>query len=107
LIPENTTGRREEVRGTKKTKQRISVFLTCNADGSEKLEAMVIGRAATPVAFRQAGFVGAKRKNLSVAYRYNSKAWILSGIWYQYLGDLNRKMASQGRRIVLVTDNCP
>jgi len=72
-MPENTTGRKEEVRGTKKTKQRISVFLTCNADGSEKLEAMVIGRAATPVAFcqaryvepvafRQAGYVERRRK---------------------------------------------
>jgi len=81
-MPENTIGRKEEVRETRRTKLRISVFLTCNADGSEKLETMVIGRAATPVAFRQAGYVGEK-KNLPVAYHHNSKAWMLSGIWYQ------------------------
>lgn len=95
------------IRGTKKQKQRITVFLVCNADGSEKLDATVIGHAETPIASRQAGFLGTRKGNLPVTYRHNQKAWMLSGIWYEFLGNLNRKMRLEGRRIALITDNCP
>ena len=54
LRPENTISRRQEVRGTKKNKRRISVFLVTNADGSKKLDLIVIGCAKTPQAFKNA-----------------------------------------------------
>jgi len=42
-----------------------------------------------------------------MTYRYNRKAWMLSGIWYEYLRKLNDKMRIQGRKIILITNNCP
>ena len=49
LVPDHTICREQDTpRGTKRQKLRISVFLTVNADGSEKRKPMVIGRAATP-----------------------------------------------------------
>ena len=102
-MPENTIERREEVRGTEKTKQADLSIFTGNAKGSEDLEALFIGRTATPVAFLQTASVGEKRRNLPAAYRHNSTAWMSSAIYYQHLGVLNLKMASQGRRIVLIT----
>ena len=80
------------------------MFLTCNADGSEKLPPMVIGRAATPKAFRAAKV---NPNNLPVLYKHNKRAWMLSGLWYEYLGALDKEMKKQGRRILLITDNCP
>lgn len=65
---------------------------------------MVIGRANMPDAFRHAHI---NKDNLPVVYRYNKKAWMLSGLWYEYLTDLNKEMARLKRRIILVTDNCP
>lgn len=89
------------IRGTKKQKQRITVFLVCNADGSERFDAMVIGHAETPVAFRQAGFIGTRKGNLPLTYRHNDKAWMLSRIWYEFLENLNHKIKSEGRQIFL------
>ena len=77
----------------KQRKLRITVFLTCNADGSEKLPPMVIGRSKNPVAFRQAHI---NHENLPVKYWYNKKAWMFSGIWYEYLG----VMGDRGGRAV-------
>lgn len=78
--------------------------MTVNADGSEKRKAMVIGRAYTPDVFKHAKI---NRDKLPVVYRYNKKAWMLSGLWYEYLGNLNKDMATVDRKIVLVMDNCP
>ena len=52
-------------------------------------------------------FRGINPQNLPVSYRYNKKAWMLSGIWYEFLSSLNKEMAKQKRQIALVTDNCP
>jgi len=41
-------------------------------------EPLVIGRTATPVASRQAGFVNEKKIKLPVTYRHDSKAGVLS-----------------------------
>lgn len=65
---------------------------------------MVIGRAATPKAFKAAKI---NAKNLPVVYKHNKRAWMLSGLWYEYLGELEKEMKKQGRRIMLITDNCP
>jgi len=32
---------------------------------------------------------------------------MLSGLWYEYLRNLNDKMRIQGRKIILITNNCP
>jgi len=45
--------------------------------------------------------------NLAVVYTHNRRAWTLSGIWYEYLTRLNTIMQNEGRRIALITDNCP
>ena len=94
----------QRVRGAKKKKLRISIFLTCNADGSGKHPPMVIGRAAAPRAFRAAKI---NADNLPVVYKHNKRAWMLSGLWYDYLVGLEKEMRKQGRHILLITDNCP
>ena len=105
LLPENTISRCQEVRGIKKNKPWIPVFLVTNADGSEKLDPIVNCRAKTAQEFRDAKI---NPNNLPVVYHYNKKALMLSGIiWYEYLTKLNQQMAAQNRYIALITDNCP
>ena len=96
LQPDRTICRSDESpRGKKKQKLRITVFLTVNAYGSEKTKAIVIERAHTPDAFRHTRI---NRDNLPVIYRHNKKAWMLSGLWYEYLTELNHDMALAGRK---------
>lgn len=92
------------VRGTQKNKTRVTVLVTANADGSEKRQAMIINKSKTPVCFRTAKI---NPKNLPMEYRCNKKAWILSGLWYEYLHKLNTDMKSQNGKIALITDNAP
>lgn len=65
---------------------------------------MVIGRAATPVAFKNARII---KTNLLVTYQSNKKTGMLSGIWYEYLRELNAEMEKNQRHIALVMTNCP
>ncbi|KIM50827.1 hypothetical protein SCLCIDRAFT_144589 [Scleroderma citrinum Foug A] len=65
-----------QLSGKKKDKFHITVGLACNADGSEKLEPIFIGKATKPRCFKkqtpeQCGFY----------YRNNSKAWMTSSIF--------------------------
>ncbi|RPA93345.1 CENP-B protein, partial [Choiromyces venosus 120613-1] len=82
----------------------ITTFHSVNADGSEKERLTVIAQAQNTHAFCCHKI---NSYNLSVTYRYNKKAWMLSELWYEYLQNLNDKMQIQGRKIILITDNCP
>jgi hypothetical protein len=58
--------------GKKKEKFRITIGLACNADGSEKFDAIYIGKSKKPRCFKnnspeQRGFY----------YRNNKKAWMM------------------------------
>ena len=90
--------------GVKLDKTRITTFHTVNADGTEKKCLTVIGRAETPQAFRRNRI---NINNLPIIYRYNKKAWMLSGLWYEYLRNFDQEMRIQRRNIILITDNCP
>jgi len=62
--------------GKKKSKFRITLGFTCNADGSEKLPPLYIGKYKRPRCFgrqtpEQQGFY----------YRFNKKAWMTSVIF--------------------------
>jgi len=105
MRPDSTIARKgETVRGAKKNKTRVTVFVTVNSDGSDKRRAWLINKSKTPVAFRKAKI---NPDNLPIVYKSNKKAWMLSGIWYEFLGKLNDDMKAQGRHIALITDNAP
>lgn len=92
------------ISGSGDHKTRISTFHIVNQDGSDKRKIWVIGRAKEPHAFKHARV---NKANLPVIYRYNKKAWMLVGIWYEFLRALDTEMRISGRHIALVTDNCP
>lgn len=88
--------------GTKQSKDRVTVLLTCNAIGSEKLPPLLIHKYENPRALKNLD-----KKTFPVDYYWNSKSWMQVSIWNQYLKKLDSKMRNQGRNILLLIDNAP
>jgi hypothetical protein len=97
LTPERTLAT-EAGSGGKKSKDRITLALTTNADGSEKLEPWVIGKSKNPRCFK-----GINRQYLRIQYRYNKTKWMTGLVMEEYLRWLDNKM--RGRKILLLLDN--
>jgi hypothetical protein len=86
--------------GTKKSKDRITIVLTSNADGSEKFTPWVIGKSENPRCFSKIN-----RRNLRIKYRFNKTKWMTGLICEEYLRWLNNMMAAQQRHVLLLMDN--
>ena len=86
--------------GTKKSKDRITIALTSNADGSEKLKPWAIGKSEKPRCFTRIN-----RDNLRIIYRFNKSKWMTGLICEEYLQWLNTKMRGEGRKVLLLMDN--
>ena len=97
-------GKGKQLRGGKDEKTRITTFHIINEAGTDKRKIWVVGRAERPHCFRQQRV---NSDNLPVVYRYNKKAWLLTGLWYEFLRRLDEEMRISQRYIALVTDNCP
>ena len=81
-------------------KERVSLLLTANWDGSEKLKPVVIGQSAKPRCFKSLNTA-----NLPVYYRNNTKAWMNETIFKEWLLKLDKRFKSQNRKIILFLDN--
>ena len=90
----------ERCSGGKQSKERITVLLCCNMDGSEKLPALVIGKSAKPKCFKNI-------KTYPVEYEANAKSWMTSSLFEGWLKRQNRRFQLEGRHICLFIDNCP
>jgi hypothetical protein len=88
--------------GTKKSKDRITVALTCNADGSEKFDPWIIGRSQNPRAFKKI-----HRDNLRIVYRFNNSKWMTGIIFEEYLLWLDRKMRGEHRKVFFYSTTSP
>ena len=88
-----------DIRGTKKSKERVTVALGANATGSHKLRPFLIGKSAKPRAFKNFD------ASLYVKYRSNKKAWMTSPLFSDWMDELNQEMKNAGRHIALVIDN--
>ena len=91
-----------QLEGMKKDKTRISIALCVNADGSEKLELLIIGHAAKPRAFNKK-----TGEQLGLYYRHNKKAWMTSLLFQEWLQDFDSRMKRQSRNVLLLLDNAP
>lgn len=88
--------------GVKGQKSRLTYAFTTNADGSEKLEPFIIGKAHKPRAFgKKTG------SQLGFYYRNNAKAWMTSELYQEWLRKWDRQLDQQTppRKILLLQDN--
>ena len=72
----------EKCLGVKGKKVQLTFAFTMNADGTEKLEPIIIGKAKKPRAFNKK--TGNK---LGFYYRNNAKAWMTTSLYQEWLQD--------------------
>ena len=84
----------------KVSKERLSLLLCTNMDGSEKLKPFLIGQFEKPRCFK-----GINISNLGVSYRWNKKAWMTNVLFNEWLAMLNKKYKLLNRKILLFVDN--
>ena len=101
MTPDRTlTFTGDSCHGGKKSKERMTVAVCANMDGTEKLELLVIGKFQNPICFKNV-------KKLPVEYLANKKAWMTSDIFEDWLRKLDKKFAREGRKVLMLVDNCP
>lgn len=86
--------------GVKGRKVRLTYVLTSNADGSEKLPPLIIGKAKKPRAFRNQ--MGAQ---LGFYYRNNAKAWMTTTLYQEWIQQWDHDLGVKNRKILLLQDN--
>lgn len=89
----------EKCHGGEMSKERITVLLACNMDGSQKLKPLVIGNSAKPHCLKGI-------KSLPTTYRSNKKSWMTTELFNEWLTSVNSDMKRQQRKILLFLDNC-
>ena len=88
-----------EQSGVKCKKNRLTYAFTSNADGSEKLPPIIIGKAAKPRAFnRKTG------QQLGFYYRNNAKAWMTAYLYQEWIYQWDQELKVKGRKILLLQD---
>jgi hypothetical protein len=98
MTPDNTLASRPQS-GHKKEKKRLTVFPTCNADGSHKLDLWILGHFKNPRPFGpQLRYIN----QLPFVYRSNKKAWMTAVLFMEYLHWFDAQM--QGRKVLLLVD---
>ena len=101
LLPDKTlTFKNEPCLSGKQSKDRITVLVGSNSDGSEKLPLLVIGKSKSPRCFKYV-------RSLPVEYTSSKKAWMNSQIFESWLRKLNRHFQQQKHSVPLIIDNCP
>lgn len=90
----------KQLEGRKQDKERLTVVICCNEDGSEKIPLWIIGKYAKPRCFKNVNM-----GSLNCHYRANKRAWMTSVLFDEYIRWFDSQM--QGRRILFVVDNCP
>ena len=100
-LPEGTMCfRTEKLSGSKKAKQRLTVPLTANVDGSDEKKPLVIGKSAKPRCFRGVA-------SLPVTYKANKNAWMTAAIFQHWVNDFDKCMHTKKRKVCLLLDNSP
>uniref|UniRef100_A0A1B6KQS9 HTH CENPB-type domain-containing protein n=1 Tax=Graphocephala atropunctata TaxID=36148 RepID=A0A1B6KQS9_9HEMI len=89
----------EKCHGGKLSKERVTLLVGANMDGSEKLPLLMIGKSASPRCFKNV-------KSKPVEYVNSSKAWMTSDLFSKWLIKLDKRFGKEKRKVVLFIDNC-
>ncbi|CAB5381779.1 unnamed protein product [Rhizophagus irregularis] len=89
--------------GRKVNKERISIALCANADGSHKLKPLIIGKFEKSRCFKNI-----KIQSMPMTYRNNAKAWMITSLFQEWIREFDHQVGlkHQGQRVLLLLDNC-
>ena len=88
----------KQLEGRKKDKEKMTIALCTNGDGSDMLPLLVIGKYENPRCFKNLC-----RKNLECTYRWSNKAWMTFSIFNEWLLWFDKRL---DRKVLLILDNC-
>ena len=91
---------KQECKGGKKSKHRITVTFFVNALGESESPPVVIWKSENPRCFK-----GVKKSCLPTWYYNQKKSWMTGEIMGDILGKLSRKLVREGRSVLLFMDN--
>ncbi|XP_008492084.2 tigger transposable element-derived protein 4 [Calypte anna] len=101
MLPHNTFAFKGETCSVGKlSKERITVVVGTNLDGSEKLRLLVIGKSKNPRCFKDV-------KSLPVDYEANDRAWMTLEVFEQWVHKLDDRFQAEQRRVVILVDSLP
>ncbi|KAM6071935.1 tigger transposable element-derived protein 4 [Theristicus caerulescens] len=101
MLPCNTFAFKGETCSVGKLrKERITVAVGTNMDGSEKLPLLVIGEKKSSRCFKDV-------KSLPVDYEANDMAWMTSEVFEQWMHKLDDRFQAQERQVVILVDSLP
>jgi hypothetical protein len=96
VLPDRTLAYKGETcHGGKHSKDRLTVLLCVNSDGSDKQVPIVIGKSSKPRCFKDV-------KKFPIKYHANSKAWMTTEIFCLFLHSLDTRMGAQNRQIMVL-----
>ncbi|CAM4823844.1 unnamed protein product [Rotaria magnacalcarata] len=93
---------KETCKGGKRSKERFTVLLCTNMTGTDKLQPLLIGKAAKPRCFKNLSM-----KQLPVIWRWNRTSWMTASLFGEWLASINNSMIKQNRKILLFIDHAP
>jgi hypothetical protein len=88
----------KQLEGRKQSKERLTLALCCNGDGSDKLPLWVIGKFKNPMCFKNINVT-----SLGCVYRNNVSAWMTQIIFLEWLRAFDLHV--YGRKVLLILDN--
>ncbi|NXF37952.1 TIGD4 protein, partial [Nyctibius bracteatus] len=101
MLPNKTFGFKGETHSVRKlSKERITVVVGTNMDGSEKLPLLVIGKNKSPRCFKDV-------KSLPVDYEANDMAWMTLEVFERWMHKLDERFQAQQRQVVILVDSLP
>ena len=86
----------EQLSGSKKVTDRVTVLCCANMTGSDKLKLVVIGKSRKPRCFQ-----GINIDTLPVTYHSNSKAWMTSVLFEEWIRQWDAALARHGQQFYL------
>ena len=93
-LPEGTLCfKNDKLSDSKKSKERLTVLLTANMDGLDKLRPFVIGKSANLRCFRGI-------KKLPVTYKSNKNSWMTATLFQEWLEWFNDRLRKQRKKFV-------
>ncbi|KAJ0034129.1 hypothetical protein Pint_25249 [Pistacia integerrima] len=70
----------KQLEGKKQDKERLTIVVCCNEDGSEKIPLWIIGKYANPRCFKNVNM-----NNLNCQYRANKRLWMIGVLFEEYV----------------------
>ncbi|GBN95759.1 Tigger transposable element-derived protein 6 [Araneus ventricosus] len=86
-------------KGGKQEKERITISFCASAAG-ENLKPLMIWKSKTPRCFKENDI-----SKLGIHWKSNRKAWVPAAIFEEWFTNFDKKMAKEGRNVLLILDN--